>query len=88
MLKTPKITELFAFIAVEGPEDEGIIAMMLGDKWMPMLGADMKRMESLRPIAQNIATINGQKVILAKFTTRINIEDIEPSDSPIKEKWK
>ena len=88
MFETPKITELFAFIAEEGPEDEGIIAMMVGDRWMPMVGADMKRIESLRSIAQKIATIHGQKVILAKFTKRTDMEDIEPSDSPIKEKWK
>ena len=81
MFETPKIGELFAFIAEEGPEDEGIVAMMVGDKWMPMLGADMKRIESLRPIAQKIATIHGQKIILAKFTTRTNIEEIKPSKS-------
>ncbi len=75
----PKITEMYAFIAEEGPEDEGIIAMIVGDKWMPMLGADMKRMESLRPIAQNVATITGKKIILAKFTTRTNMEEIKPS---------
>ncbi len=84
----PRITEVFAFIAEEGPENEGIVAMMVGDKWMPMLGADMKRMESLRPIAQKIAGIHGQKITLAKFTNRVHIEDIVPQDMPIKDKWK
>ena len=75
----PRITEVFAFIAEEGPENEGIVAMMVGDKWMPMLGADMKRIESLRPIAEKMAAIHGQKIILAKFTTRTDIEEIKPN---------
>jgi len=77
----PKITELFTFIAENGPEDEGITAMMVGDKWMPMVGADMKRIESLRPIAEKMAAIHGQKVILVKFTIRTDIEEIKPSKS-------
>ncbi len=88
MPKTPKITELFAFIAEDGPEDEGIVAMMLGDKWIPMVGADMARMDSLRPVAEKIAGRHGQKIIIAKFTNRVHIEDIVPQDMPIKDKWK
>ncbi len=70
----PKITELYAFIAT----DEGIVAMMLGDKWIPMVGADMARMDSLRPVAEKIAGIHGQKIIIAKFTTRTDIKEIKP----------
>ena len=74
----PKITELYAFIAEEGPEDEGIVAMTVGDMLMPMVGADMDRVESLRPIAENIARIYSQKIILAKFTIRTDLEEITP----------
>ena len=74
----PKITELFAFIAEDGPEDEGIVAMTVGDMLMPMVGADMDRVESLRPIAENIARIYSQKIILAKFTIRTDLEEITP----------
>ncbi len=75
----PKITEMYAFIAEEGPEDEGIVAMKVGNMMMPMVGGDMARIESLRPIAENIARIYGQKIILAKFTIRTDIEEIKPS---------
>ena len=74
----PKITELYAFIAEEGPEDEGIVAMTVGDMLMPMVGTDMDRVESLRPIAENIARIYSQKIILAKFTIRTDLEEITP----------
>ncbi len=82
----PKITEMYAFIAEDGPEDEGIVAMMVGDGWMPMVGGDMARMESLKPIAEKIAGIHGQKIIIAKFTNRVHIEDIVPQEMPIKDK--
>ena len=82
----PKITEMYAFIAEDGPEDEGIVAMMQGDKWIPMVGADMARMDALRPVAEKIAGIHGQKIIIAKFTNRVHIEDIVPQEMPIKDK--
>lgn len=75
----PKITELFAFIAEDGPEDEGIVAMKVGDMMMPMVGADMERVESLREIAVHIGKIYNQKIILAKFTVRTDLEEIMPS---------
>ena len=77
----PKITEMYAFIAEDSHEDEGIVAMKVGNMMMPMVGGDMARIESLRPIAENIARIYGQKIILAKFTTRTDIEEIKPSKS-------
>ena len=77
----PKITEMYAFIAEDSHEDEGIVAMKVGNMMMPMVGGDMARIESLRPIAENIARIYGQKIILVKFTNRIDIEEIKPSKS-------
>lgn len=71
-----KITELYAFIAEEGPDDEGVVAMKLGDTWLPMVGGDMNRMESLRPVATEIADRTGQRITLAKFSTRTDVEVI------------
>ena len=75
----PKITEMYAFIAEEGPEDEGIVAMKVGNTFMPLVGADMDRVESLRPIAVNMANIYKTKITLAKFTTRTDLEEIKPN---------
>lgn len=59
----PLVTELFAFVAVaEGsePDDEGIMAFMApGGMMMPMIGADMVRVEQLKPIAKRIARAQG-----------------------------
>ena len=74
----PKINELFAFISIdEGLEDEGIIASKFGDVWMPLVGADQKRIDSLRSIAKQIAQATGKYVILAKFTHRTDLEVIK-----------
>ncbi len=73
-----KINELFAFISIdEDSEDEGIIASKFGDVWMPLVGADQKRVDSLRPIAKQIAKATGKHVILAKFTHRKDLEVIK-----------
>lgn len=68
----PRIDEMYAFIAEDsGPEDEGVIAMkMPGNIWMPLVGADMKRMESLRPTARDISRNLGKPVRLIRFTNR------------------
>jgi len=58
----PKITEMFAFVAADkGPDDEGVMAMMLPDgMWAPMVGADLARAVSLKPIAEQIAKTSGK----------------------------
>ena len=79
----PRIEEMYAFIAEEsGPDDEGVIAIQSppGDDgktlWLPLVGADMARVESLRPIAQGIGHQLGKKVTLVHFSNREDLEVI------------
>lgn len=75
----PVIDKLFAFITADsGPEDEGVIAFYEGGAWFPMVGADMKRIESLRPIAEQLAKDVGKPIRLVHFTNRVEVEVIEP----------
>ncbi len=82
----PKIEELFAYIAHEkgDPDDEGLCAFKapaVGFKkaqWMPMVGADEARMMSLKPRAQEVANASGQTIILVKFSTKTELETIDP----------
>lgn len=62
----------------KGPNDEGVVAKYIGNAWMPLVGADMKRIDSLRPIAGSIATNANKKVTLARFSNRTDLETIEP----------
>lgn len=73
----PRITQLFAFISSEqNGDDEGVIAFRgpSGD-WMPMVGADAARMESLRPVARVIAEASRKSVRLVRFSVREDLGD-------------
>ena len=73
----PKITEMFAFICEDkGPGDEGVVAMKVGSQWMPLVGADIDRVKSLKPFALDIQKATGKKVKLVHFTNREDIEEI------------
>lgn len=78
------IEEMYAFIVKGGdpkfPDDEGVMAFRNSEngEWMPMVGSDMKRVESLKPIAQKMGTMLGLPVTIAKFTTRTTLEVLDP----------
>ena len=79
----PRIEELYAFVCEDtGPDDEGVIGIQTGPGddgqrlWLPLVGADMARVNSLRPIAQGIGRQIGKKVTLAHFDNRQDIEVI------------
>lgn len=76
----PRIETMYAFVAEgEGPDDEGIVAFdVRGVAWMPLVGADMKRVESLKPIAQSISEQIGKRIKIVQFETRKEIGVIEP----------
>lgn len=77
---TDSIDRMYAYIATD-PEGsgEGIAAhFMPGQGWMPLVGADMERMNSLRPIAQKLADAGGRRIVLAHFEDRRDIEVLEP----------
>ena len=79
-MATPlKIEEMWAYIS-EDDHGEGIIGVMTSDGWMPMVGADEERMLSLRPEAELVAKTSKKNVILVKFSTREDLEVIEPND--------
>jgi hypothetical protein len=66
-----KITELYAFVVTCADGDEGIMAFKSGDiTWMPMIGADLDRIESLRRIADAIAKETGTQYEVRYFTRR------------------
>lgn len=85
---TPKvrIDELFAYVAVD-EEGEGITAYLSADtgQWMPMVGADMERMTSLLPVAQQLADKGARPIKLVHYTTRTVIDTIEPRERPAEE---
>lgn len=76
-MRTPDIKELWAFISDE--DGEGVAAFLGPDGiWMPMVAADQTRVDSLRPMASELAKRSGVSVTLAKFSIREDVEVFEP----------
>jgi hypothetical protein len=73
------IDQMYAFVQTD-PKDqtEGVIGFHTGQGWMPMVGADMDRVEYLRPMAQKIADATDTEIRLIRFTLREEIEVIKP----------
>lgn len=75
----PKIEEIWAWVSIDKDEnDEGVIGWNMGGSWMPLIGADKFRIDSLRGFAKKTATITGKPVKLVKFTTRVEMEVVKP----------
>ena len=75
-----KIKTIFAFVCENADGDEGIVSTpheVQGTLfWMPIVGADMARVTSLVPIAQEISAISGRPFRILKFDTVTDITDV------------
>ncbi len=72
-----RIDSMFAFICLDDDGTEGIPAFMTpGGIAMPMVGADLQRVDSLRPIARQMVEA-GKKITLVKFSHRETLEEIQ-----------
>lgn len=72
-----KITELYAFVSVD-EGGEGLIGhtMHVGGRstFMPFVCSDKDRMESLKPLAKQIARDHNKKVRLIRLSVREELE--------------
>jgi hypothetical protein len=73
-----RIDEMWAFISSDAT-GEGVCAMThTSGYWLPMICADMLRVESLMPVARALATQTNKKIKLIKLTVREEIMEITP----------
>ena len=74
-----RIESIWAWLSLDDG-GEGICAAPLqqGMLTVPMIAADKRRMESLRPIAERMVQVLKKPIRLAKFTKREDIEIIRP----------
>lgn len=68
----PKITEVYAVV----DESDGIIAIRLGDVWMPFVFAELTPIKL--GMAQELATEQGKTFTVARFTERTDLQIIKP----------
>ena len=69
-----KIEKMYAFVA-ENDEGEGVMAFMSDRTWMPMVGADFKRIESLLSIAEEVSKLSGKKFRILQFDNRTDVTE-------------
>jgi hypothetical protein len=75
----PKIEKLFAFIVADAnADDEGVAAALNIYGPMPMVGADLARVETLMPQAEEIARRYGKTVEVREFSNMRTIRVIRP----------
>lgn len=75
-----RIDQMYAFIVLDDDGTEGVPAVMMPGHFpmlVPLMGADMARVDSIRDIIQHDPTLKGKKITLAKFTVRENLEVID-----------
>lgn len=78
MARALHIEQIYAFVTVDPADNiEGILSFMN----LPMVGADMKMVESLRPIATQGAHHMNIEVKLVRFEIRTELETINPTQT-------
>lgn len=78
-----KIERMYAFVA-KNEDGEGVMAFKIKDGWMPMVGADLKRVESLLPIAEDLSKASGVEFKILQFDNRTDVTEQFKEESPIK----
>jgi hypothetical protein len=72
-----RIDEVFVFIVTDG-EGEGVPAIRHDDMVLPLFGADVARVESLKAAAARVARQSGKAVKLVRFTQRQELATFDP----------
>jgi hypothetical protein len=77
-----RIDHIWAFLSLD-EGGEGVCAAPLGHGMLtvPMIAADAKRLDSLKPIARKLANLFRKPVRLAKFTAREDVEIYQPIET-------
>jgi hypothetical protein len=78
----PRIETLWAYLGVGDDGGEGLAAASVGDAIMPLVAHDRQLIELLRPVAEDIAQQLKVRILLARFTVRVDegFIDGRPSD--------
>lgn len=74
----PKITDLFAFVMESEHGEEGVPAVQIGHLTMPLIGADLARVEGLMEIAQELANQQCKPIRIVKSVALEQIGEVRP----------
>jgi hypothetical protein len=80
-----RIEQMYAFVVVDDDGTEGVIGVPKpGGEWIPLVGADMRRVEQMTPIAKQLASAIGKSIDVLKFSQRTLLKTIKPGKPPLK----
>jgi len=71
---TFRITAIWAAISVD-EGGEGLCAVNLNGKWMPLIAADETRLKWVVDQARMLAKASGKRIKIIKMTSRIEVMD-------------
>jgi hypothetical protein len=70
------ITKVTAFVGIDPNNgDEGVFGFKGEDGWIPLICADECKIESMLPIAEQIAAATGRSYRIIQFSTREDVTD-------------
>lgn len=78
MTEKLKLDKLFCFMS-EDENGEGVCGFKTEEGWMPMVGGDMQRVNSLTEMAQYISNRTGKPIHLLEFDARKHVKTILPN---------
>jgi hypothetical protein len=70
------IDALYAWVATEPDGGEGVCSAQIGEIHMPLVGADIDRIKSLRDYAELVRRATGYPVRLLRFSRREDLEEL------------
>jgi hypothetical protein len=78
-----RIESISAFISIGSDDEEGIIGAPIGPQGevIPLIAADEARLLSLMPLATRIASVQGIRIKLIRFTHREEVGDIPGNEA-------
>lgn len=71
---------MFAFVVVDTDGTEGVVAVKIKNEWLPLMGADMARVDSLKPLVLADPALRGRRVTILRFGDRETIGTIDRSN--------
>lgn len=76
---TLRIEQITAYVCVDVDGNEGIAGVLAPDgTWMPLVCADEARVQSLRPVAEQLARATGTAIRVVRFGVREELGHISP----------
>ena len=67
----PVISDLWVFLSIDARGNEGVCGAHTPLGWTPLVTADPKLLDQLRPMAREIAQRTGLRVRMVRFTQRV-----------------